>query len=179
MTASSPCLILLDCQTGHVTGSDGRIDPENQQVIKRIGQLLQHARGSGWTVCHCQLADDKPAAARVPVNALRPNAREAVFVRRGLSAFSDSYFHQVLARNTGPRLVVGFSAPFSVLATAFDAQTRGEELTLVPDAIGALAVEPRNVADTRAMAFDLASRLGPVMSWDAVEAEWLAEDVHA
>ena len=55
----------------------------------------------------------------------------------------------------------------------------GEELTLVPDAIGALAVEPRNVADTRAMAFDLARRLGPVMGWDAVEAEWLAEDVHA
>lgn len=180
MKSDTPSLILLDCQRGQVEGPDGGIDPENQVVIKRSSSLLQHARSAGWNVCHCQFAGDGPASAREPLERLRPNAREPVFVRRGLSAFSDSYFHQVLERNAGrPCLLIGFSAPFSVLATVFDAHTRGRELTVVPEAVGSLAVEPRSVAETCAMAFDLIGRLAPVMSWDAMADRWMRQPAEA
>lgn len=135
--------------------------------------MLRRARADGWAVCHSQHADRGGPAGREPISGLRPHAREPVFVRRGLSAFSDSYFHQILARNAGrPLLLVGFSAPFSVLATLFDAQTRGADLTLVPEAVGSLAVAPRNVAETRDMAFDLASRIAPTVSLREIARRW-------
>lgn len=176
MKSATPSLILLDCQRDQVTDPDGRIAPENQAVIKRLSGLLQHARSAGWTVCHCQFAGDGPVSAREPLDRLRPNAREPVFVRRGLSAFSDSYFNQVLARSAGRTcLLAGFSAPFSVLATVFDARTRGHELTVVPEAVGSLPVEPRSVEETRAMAFDLIGRLAPILPWEQMAERWLRE----
>ncbi|WP_300542612.1 isochorismatase family protein [Maricaulis sp.] len=180
MISAAPCLILLDCQRDQVERPEGGIDPENRDVIKRIARLLQQARMDGWPVFHCQYAGEQPAAARTPIDALRPNAREPVFVRRGLSAFTDSYFHQVLARNAGRTcLLVGFSAPFSVLATVFDAQTRDHELNVVPEAVGTLAVAPRTVGETRAMAFDLIGRLSPTTDWDSVSQAWLRAPVQA
>ncbi|WP_203291057.1 isochorismatase family protein [Maricaulis parjimensis] len=180
MTTAAPCLILLDCQMDQVQPQDGKVDPENQVVIDRIATLLHHARNQGWTVCHSQQAGDRTKPKTSPIKTLRPTAREAVFVRPGLSAFSDPYFHQVLARNTeGPCLLAGFSAPFSMLATVFDAQTRGQALSVVTDAVGSLAVEPRNVAETRAMAFDLIGRISPVLDWDTVSEKWLRAPVDA
>ena len=176
MNPIAPCLILLDCQMDQVQPPDGKIDPENQAVIKRIETLLQHARHKGWTVCHSQLAPERGEPARVPIKSLRPTTRETVFVQPGLSAFSDPYFHQILARSAGtPCLLIGFSAPFAMLATVFDAQTRGQELTVVPDAVGSLAVEPRNVAETRSMSFDLIGRLSPTLDWSEVERSWLSD----
>lgn len=180
MTTQMPTLVLLDCQRDQVEGPDGRIDPENLDVIRKAATLLQHARAAGWTVCHSHFAGDNTPEDRAPIPRLRPNTREAVFLRRGLSAFSDSYFHQVLARSAGaPCLLAGFSAPFSMLATVFDAQTRGHELTVIPEAVGSLAVEPRSLSDTRSVAFDLIGRISPVASWTEVETRWLAEPVAA
>jgi hypothetical protein len=42
----------------------------------------------------------------------------------------------------------------------------------VPEAVGALAVAPRDVAETRALAFDLAGRLAPSLSLDAIDRQW-------
>lgn len=176
MSFTDPCLILLDCQRDQVTGSDGRVAPENRVVIERIRDLLRHARQSGWRVCHCQFRSDGPEAGRAPVDGLRPTAQEAVFQRRGLSAFSDPYFHQVLARSAGSTaLLVGFSAPFSILATVFDDCNRDKAITVIPDAVGALAVEPRDIAETRSMAFDLVARMSPVMDWETLTRDWPAE----
>jgi len=173
-TPATPSLVLLDCQRSHIEPPDGGIDPENREVARNIAVLLRQARADGWSVCHCQHAGEGAPADRSPIDGLRPHSREPVFVRRGLSAFSDSYFHQVLARNAGRTcLLVGFSAPFSILATLFDAQTRGVELTLVPGAVGALAVAPRDVAETRGVAFDLAARIAPAMSLDAIAERWM------
>jgi len=176
MSFADPCLILLDCQRDQVTGPDGRIDPENHRVVDRIKTLLRHARQSGWRVCHCQFQGDGPTAGRAPIDGLRPTAQEAVFQRRGLSAFSDPYFHQVLARSAGSTaLLVGFSAPFSILATVFDDASRDKAVTVVPDAVGALAVEPRDIAETRAMAFDLVARMAPVIDWETLTRDWPVE----
>ena len=176
MSFSDPCLILLDCQRDQVTGPNGQIDPENRLVLDRISALLRYARRSGWRVCHCQFQGDGPASGRAPIDGLRPTAQEAVFQRRGLSAFSDPYFHQVLARSPGAStLLVGFSAPFSILATIFDDTNRDKVITVVPDAVGAQAVEPRDVADTRAMAFDLIGRMAPLVDWRSLTRDWPAE----
>lgn len=173
MSFADPCLILLDCQRDQVTGSNGKVDPVNQAVIDRIRELLRHARQSGWRVCHCQFQGEGSAAGRAPIDGLRPTAQEAVFKRRGLSAFSDPFFHQVLARSAGSSaLLVGFSAPFSILATVFDDANRDKALSVVPEAVGALAVEPRDVAETRAMAFDLVARMAPMMSWENLKQDW-------
>ena len=173
MNSVVPCLILLDCQSDQVEGPDGRIDAENAAVISRIGQLLHHARNAGWKVCHSQYVGDGPKSARSPISSLRPTAKEPVFLRRGLSAFSDPFLHQVLARNTGgPCLLVGFSAPFSILATVFDGASRDQTMTVVADAVGPRPVEPRNVTDTRRMAFDLIGRISPLMSWDQLHSDW-------
>ena len=173
-TPATPSLVLLDCQRNRIERPDGGIDPENREAAAAIAALLRQARADGWSVCHCQHAGEGAPADRTPIDGLRPHSREPVFVRRGLSAFSDTYFHQILARSAGrTRLLVGFSAPFSVLATLFDAQTRGVELTLVPEAVGALAVAPRNVAETRGVAFDLAARIAPAMSLDAIADRWM------
>jgi len=173
MSFTHPCLVLLDCQRGQVTSPNGRIDPVNKIVIERIRDLLRHARHAGWRVCHCQFQSDGPAAGHAPIEGLRPTAQEAVFQRRGLSAFSDPYFHQVLARSAGSTaLLVGFSAPFSVLATVFDDANRDKSITVVPDAVGALPVEPRDVSETRSMAFDLVARMAPVLDWDSLTRDW-------
>ncbi|WP_291843692.1 cysteine hydrolase [Maricaulis sp.] len=176
MSFSDPCLVLLDCQRDQVTGPNGKIDPENRVVLDRIRELLRHARQSGWRVCHCQFQGEGSAAGRAPIDGLRPTAQEAVFQRRGLSAFSDPYFHQVLARSAGSTaLLVGFSAPFSILATVFDDANRDKAITVVPDAVGALAVEPRDVGETRAMAFDLVARMAPLMDWQSLTRDWPVE----
>ena len=175
-TPATPSLVLLDCQRNRIERPDGGIDPENREAAAAIAALLRQARADGWSVCHCQHAGEGAPADRTPIDGLRPHSREPVFVRRGLSAFSDTYFHQILARSAGtPCLLIGFSAPFAMLATVFDAQTRGQELTVVPDAVGSLAVEPRNVAETRSMSFDLIGRLSPTLDWSEVERSWLSD----
>ncbi|MHA6287939.1 isochorismatase family protein [Maricaulis sp. CAU 1757] len=163
---ANPTLVLLDCQMDQVESAGGVIDSDNAAVVRRIAALLQQARRRGWKVCHSQQAGGRGRPASAPIAPLRPSAKEAVFLRQGPSAFVDSYFHQVIARADGaPILLAGFSAPFSILATLFDAMTRDIEITLVPDAVGSLAVEPRSVAETRQVAFDLAGRIAPSVGW--------------
>ena len=169
MTPLPPCLILLDCQRDQVEESDGMPRSENGAVIRHIAALLKHARANGWRVCHSQFAGDSGRSAQPPIDALRPTAKEAVFVRRGLSAFSDPYFHQVLARSAGaPVLLAGFSAPFSILATVFDAANRNQDMAVIPEAVGSLAVAPRSVSETRQLAFDLIDRIAPVRRWESL-----------
>lgn len=176
MTLVQPSLILLDCQHDQAEGPEGGIDADNAAVIRRLETLLDRARERGWKICHSQLIGETGLASP-PIDALRPWAKESVFKRRGLSAFADPYFHQVLARSAAsPILLVGFSAPFSILATVFDAANRDQDLTVVPEACGSLPVAPRSVRETRHMAFDLIGRISPMIHWDTLASRVLASE---
>lgn len=57
----------------------------------------------------------------------------------------------------------------------FDDANRDKAVTVVPEAVGALAVEPRDVTETRAMAFDLVARMAPVIDWQSLTRSWPVE----
>ena len=72
-----------------------------------------------------------------PIEGLRPLVSEPVFVRRGLSAFSNPGFTEEMRRALGEEVyLIGFSFNNTCLATAFAAFDMGLSLTVVDDAMG-------------------------------------------
>ncbi|MBR9824982.1 MAG: cysteine hydrolase [Alphaproteobacteria bacterium] len=179
-----PALLLLDCQH-HVcfTRSNARSTLVCETVVDRIHRLLVAARHRGWRVIHSQFRADPsldPVAIlpAQPIAGLEPLAREAVFVRKALSAYSDPDFARVISGCAGaPVYLVGFSAPFSILATAFDAVAHGHRLTVVPEAIGAPALGDQSATDVGNMTLEVLHRLARTTSLEEVEADWLNVDM--
>lgn len=175
-----PSLLLLDCQQ-HVcmSRSQERSAAMSEDVVDRIRRLLVGARHRGWRIIHSQFRADPtldpvtlmPA---VPIPGLEPLAREAVFVRSALSAYSDPDFPRVIADCAGaPVYLVGFSAPFSILATAFDAVASGHRLTVIPEAVGTTALGEQSATQVGSMAIEMLNRLTRVEAFADVEADWL------
>jgi nicotinamidase-related amidase len=170
-----PTLILLDCQCER----GGEADPSQQRVIERITRLLSTARHRGWTVMHSQF--QAPASLNpirllpaAPIPALKPLAREPVFVRSALSAYSDRDFAPLVQRQlASPVFLVGFSAPFSVLATVFDSVARGQRLTVIPEAVGTSPLGAQTTSNVTEVALELIGRLTRTMPWDAVKRDWI------
>jgi|GEM_PF-1334528 len=175
-----PTLLLLDCQQPVCTGRSGReAERPEPGVVDRITRLLVGARHNGWRVIHSQFESQPgltPASlspAR-PIAGLEPLARETVFVRTALSAYSDPAFARVVGTcSSGPVFLVGFSAPFSVLATAFDAVATGHRFTVIPEAIGTPALGEQSASQVGSMALEMLNRLARVSSYEKVQAEWL------
>lgn len=175
---TAPTLILLDCQREHLRAAGEGPDDGSELVIARIRKLLVTARNSGWQVMHSQFRTPSPAvsigrAPHAPIDCLKPLAREPVFVRSALSAYSDPAFERVVGeKTTSSCLLVGFSAPFSLLATVFDASARGHRLFVVPDAVGSAPVGARPASTVRDVAFDLIERLTHTVAWQDVFDTW-------
>jgi nicotinamidase-related amidase len=166
---------LLDCQCE----CGGTADPSQHRVIERITRLLSTARLSGWTVMHSQF--QAPASLNpirllpaAPIPALKPLAREPVFVRSAMSAYSDRDFEPLIQRQlASPVFLVGFSAPFSVLATVFDSVARGQRLTVIPEAVGTSPLGAQTTSNVTEVALELIGRLTRTMPWDAVKRDWV------
>lgn len=180
MTPPVPTLVLLDCQRESLLPGEGADDGSNAAVAERIRRLLISARLSGWPVLHCQFASARPAIhcgvsiASAPIDGLSPLAREPVFVRSGMSAYSDPDFGRMVQHYAGPPcFLVGFSAPFSLMATMFDAVARSQVLTVIPEAVGGRAVGPRSASSVRDISFDLVDRLTSTMPLNDVLDTWL------
>tara|TARA_R110002072_G_scaffold81857_13_gene187114 strand:- start:5600 stop:6187 length:588 start_codon:yes stop_codon:yes gene_type:complete len=180
MTGYLPSLVLLDCQRESLNPGDGDDDGSNLAVADRIRRLLTSARLSGWHILHCQYQSNRPAincglsVPGAPIDGLRPLSREAVFIRTGLSAYSDPDFGRMVRHYAGPPcFLVGFSAPFSLMATMFDAVARGQQLTVIPEAVGGRAVGLRSASSVRDISFDLIDRLSSTMPLDEVVETWL------
>lgn len=179
-----PALLLLDCQQ-HICFSRAaeRDTLISEEVVQRIRRLLVNARHRGWRVIHSQFRADPtldpvtmiPA---VPIEGLEPLAREAVFVRNALSAYADGDFARVIGACAGmPVFLVGFSAPFSILATAFDAVAHGHRLTIVPEAIGAPALGEQSASQVGNMTLELLNRLARTASLESIEEAWISAGV--
>jgi nicotinamidase-related amidase len=166
--AMKPTLILLDCQLENVENFP---DDIAGPVIEKIHRLLIIARHSGWRVIHSQFKPSRnyqfdAHSSGAPILKLKPLAREPVFIRTGMSAYSDPDFARLISPETvGPSLLVGFSAPFSILATIFDAAANGHPLSVVPEAVGCPHLGPRSAATVGDVAFDLVEHLTSTVSW--------------
>jgi nicotinamidase-related amidase len=166
--AIKPTLILLDCQLENVESFSAETAAP---VIEKIHRLLIIARHSGWRVIHSQFKPSRDFQysahnSTSPILKLKPLAREPVFIRTGMSAYSDPDFARLISPETvGPSLLVGFSAPFSILATIFDAAAYGHPVAVVPEAVGCPHLGPRSAATVGDVAFDLVDRLTSTVSW--------------
>lgn len=178
-----PALLLLDCQQ-HVcfSRSAERNAVVSDAVVERIRRLLVSARHRGWRIIHSQFRADPtldpvtmmPA---IPIGGLEPLARESVFVRNALSAYSDRDFARIIASCAGvPVYLAGFSAPFSILATAFDAVAHGHRLTVIPEAVGAPALGEQSPSQVGNMTLEVLNRLARTAPLANVEAEWFGPE---
>jgi nicotinamidase-related amidase len=72
-----------------------------------------------------------------PIEGLRPRITEPVFMRNGLSAFSEPAFDAQIRQAGGDDVfLIGFSLADTYLATALSAVDAGLSLILVEDAVG-------------------------------------------
>jgi nicotinamidase-related amidase len=158
-----PWLVCLDLQREYVVPGRPLFDPNCGEVVSACAKVIAHARASGWRVVHAHRRRNGDLFCgetlfAAPIEGLRPLISEPVFVRSGLSAFSNRDFALELrrARDDGVCLI-GFSMASSGLATALAAIDAGLTLTLVEDAIDGGSHE--HATDT------LRTVLGPHARW--------------
>ena len=174
----TPLLIFMDCQKEHLLQHRPDQASASDAVVDRLERLLVNARYAGWTVAHCQLKRGAGAFEAIshmtaPIDRLRPAGREPVLQRRAFSAYADRAFARLLDDHKERSIyIAGFSAPFSILATAFDAAERGDRLMLVQDAVGAPAIGPRSPEMVRDLALGLVGRLLPLVNGEDVIEDW-------
>jgi nicotinamidase-related amidase len=134
-------LICLDLQREYVVPGRPKFDPGADAVAQACDRLLRHARDAHWRVVHAhQRAGDMAETNRFgsPIDGLRPLVREPIFMRAGLSAFSNPDFAAELRAARGADVyLIGFSLSGSCLATALAAVDAGLSISLVEDAVGA------------------------------------------
>lgn len=175
---SAPLLILMDCQKEHLPPACSERRAESDELVDRIGRLLTNARYAGWTVAHCQLAREAKAfeafsSLTGPIDKLRPAGREPVFRRRAYSAYSDRAFERMIGEYAERSVyIAGFSAPFSLMSTAFDAHERGHRPMLVSDAVGASPMGARSADTVCDLALTLIGRLIPLVNGEDVIEDW-------
>jgi nicotinamidase-related amidase len=139
----TPWLVCVDLQREYVVPGRPLYADGSNGVAGACGRVLGHARASGWRVVHTQLRRPEGLFTRAgyfgaPIDGLRPLITEPVFVRTGLSAFSNSDFADEMRDALGEDVyLIGFSINHTCLATALSAVDTGLSITLVEDAIGA------------------------------------------
>ncbi|MFI4933143.1 MAG: isochorismatase family protein [Caulobacterales bacterium] len=140
---SRPWLVCLDLQREFVVPGRPQYAAASAEVARTCGRLLALARGADWRVLHSQLRREHGAFCRndhfgAPIEGLRPLISEPVYLRRGLSAFSNPDFAAELGEAHGEDVyLIGFSLADTCLATALAAVDHGHSLVLVEDAVGA------------------------------------------
>lgn len=136
-----PWLVCLDLQREYVVPGRPLFDPNGAEVVSTCARVMTHARASGWRVVHAHRRHrgglfSGEAMFASPIEGLRPLISEPVFVRTGLSAFSNPDFALELSDARGSDVcLIGFSMAGSGLATALSAIDAGLSLTLVEDAL--------------------------------------------
>jgi nicotinamidase-related amidase len=147
-----PWLICLDLQREYVVPGRALYDAGAAEVAQACSGVLALARASDWRVIHCQMRREASPGRRLdyfgaPIEGLRPLISEPVYMRDGLSAFTNPDFAAKLREARGDDVyLIGFSLADTCLATVMAAVDYGLSLTLVIDAIGAGAASVIGVA---------------------------------
>jgi nicotinamidase-related amidase len=137
-----PWLVCVDLQREYVVPGRPLYEASSAPVAQACRRVLEHARTRRWRVIHTQQRHDEGLFARsgyfgAPIEGLRPLISEPVFVRTGLSAFSNPDFAAEMGDALGEDVyLIGFSLNHTCLATAFAAVDMGLSVTVVEDAMG-------------------------------------------
>lgn len=137
-----PRLVCIDLQREYVVPGRPLYDAAAAMVANACRRVLEHARASGWRIIHTQRRTVSDASSESrhfgsPIEGLRPLVSEPVFVRRGLSAFSNPAFAEEMRDAQGEDVfLIGFSLNHTCLATALAAVDLGLSVTVVDDAMG-------------------------------------------
>ena len=138
----SPWLVCLDLQREYVVPGRPHYQPEAIEVVRTCARVLDIARTCDWRIVHCQMRRETSAFPQrdhfsAPIEGLRPLIYEPVYLRDGLSAFSNPDFAAKVGEARGDDVyLIGFSLADTCLATAFGAVDHRITLTLVEDAVG-------------------------------------------
>ena len=138
-----PWLVCMDLQREYVVPGRPLYAAASGTVADACVRVLAQARQEGWRVVHTQLRRREGLFASeslfgAPIEGLRPLISEPVFLRGGLSAFSNADFAAEMREARGEEVfLIGFSLTDTCLATVFAAVDQGVSLTLVEDAVGA------------------------------------------
>jgi nicotinamidase-related amidase len=147
-----PWLICLDLQREYVVPGRPPYDDGAAEVARTCADVLALARASDWRVIHCQMRREVSPGRRLdyfgaPIEGLRPLITEPVYLRDGLSAFSNLDLAAKLREARGDDVyLIGFSLADTCLATVLAAVDHGLSLTLVVDAVGAGAANVTGAA---------------------------------
>jgi nicotinamidase-related amidase len=139
MTQPADALIVLDMQTAFVAGPDAV--PAADQLLERVGELLERAREAGAVVIHLQNdgppgADDEPETPGwelyLPV---KTGAREHVIRKPRDDGFDGTALGEILvAAGVRSLAICGVMSEMCVAATARTALARGYHVVLPHDA---------------------------------------------
>ncbi|MFI4976764.1 MAG: isochorismatase family protein [Caulobacterales bacterium] len=139
---SRPWLICLDLQREYVVPGRPLYDEAASAVTDACARVMRRARREGWRIVHTQLRRSVGLFAAegrfgAPIAGLRPLISEPVYLRQGLSAFSNADFAQEMREARGEKVfLIGFSMSDTALATALACVDLGLDLVLVEDALG-------------------------------------------
>jgi nicotinamidase-related amidase len=151
-----PWLVCIDLQREYVVPGRPLYAAESAPVTEVCRRVLEHARADGWRVVHTQQRKPGDLFARTgnfgaPIEGLRPLISEPVFLRTGLSAFSNPDFAAEMRDAMGEDVyLIGFSLNHTCLATALAAVDLGLSVTIVEDAMGVAPCQglgPRRASD--------------------------------
>ena len=136
-----PWLVCVDLQREFVVPGRPSYTAAAGRVARACIRMLEHARAQGWRVVHTQACPGPHFRGEglfcAPIEGLRPRISEPVFLRAGLSGFSNPDFGAVMRDAQGEEVhVIGFTLNHSCLATALGAVDIGLNVTLVEDAVG-------------------------------------------
>jgi nicotinamidase-related amidase len=126
-------LLVIDVQVGVVAGA-----PRRDEVVARIGELVDRARAEGVPVVWVQHSDDGlPEGSEdwAYVPELEIGAGEPVVHKRYGDSFEATDLEEVLGgAGVGRLVVVGAQSDMCIRSTIHGAFTRGYDVTLVTDA---------------------------------------------
>jgi len=152
-----PWLVCHDLQREYVVPGRPRFGASSGAVASTCNRFLQRARASGWRVVHCHRAPSPDACFEglfgAPIEGLQPRITEPLFLRQGLSAFSNpSFAAEMREARDDDVYLIGFSLADTCLATSLGAVDAGVSIILVEDALGVSGVTPLAAAQiTRAL----------------------------
>jgi nicotinamidase-related amidase len=137
-----PWLVCMDLQREYIVPGRPLYAADAAPVTEVCRRVLAHAREREWRVVHTQQRTSGELFASTghfgaPIEGLRPRISEPVFLRRGLSAFTNADFAAELRDARGEDVyLIGFSLNHTCLATALAAVDLGLSVTIIGDAMG-------------------------------------------
>ena len=135
-----PLLILIDIQREYIEdGRPLRFDAIEKSLFN-CSKMLGHARQHRWDIAHViwrqrsELFDETQHFSEF-ITGFNPRGSERVFVKSGVSAYSNREFATMMQfRGGGDAFVIGYQGPSACLATLVDGFSRGHCLNFVADA---------------------------------------------